>query len=75
MYAALIREFSSDCCRRIAAGEALSPVEYTAFRTLLEARELHGTRMLGDRAGEDECLDTVSGRCGVSPLVQDLATP
>ena len=73
MYAALIREFSSDCCRRIAAGEPLSTVEYAAFRTLLEARELHGRRLLGDRAGEDESLDTVSGRCGVSPMFQDIA--
>lgn len=73
MYAALIRQFSSDCCRQIAAGEALSRAELAGFRTLLEARELHGRRLLGDLAGPDPSFDTVSGRCGLPPAFQDFS--
>lgn len=72
MYAALIRQFSGDCCRRIAAGEALSRVELAGFRTLLAARELHGKRLLGDMAGPDASFDTVSGRCGLPPAFEVL---
>ncbi len=72
MYATLIRTFSSKCCRRIALGETLSMAEFAAFRTLLAARESHGTRLLGDMAGPDASFDTVSGRCGLPQVYEPL---
>jgi hypothetical protein len=67
MYAAHIRQFSADCCRRIATGEPFSREECAAFQALLAARELHGKRLLGERAGPDPSFDTVTGRCGLPP--------
>jgi hypothetical protein len=46
----------------------LPDAEFLAFRKYLDAREASGRRLLGKFAGEDECIDTVTGRCGVRPL-------
>ena len=67
MYAALIAEFSRQCCARIAAGEKLSDQEFATFRALLEARENSDRRLLGAMAGTDSSFDTVTGRCGLRP--------
>ena len=71
MYAALIAEFSRQCCARIAAGEKLTDEEFAAFRTLLQARENSDRRLLGAMAGPDPSFDTVSGRCGLRPGFTD----
>jgi hypothetical protein len=71
MYAALIAEFSRQCCARIVAGEKLSDGEFAAFRTLLEARERSERRLLGALAGPDPAFDTVTGRCGLRPGFTD----
>ena len=74
MYAALIRQFSSDCCRRIANGDSLSGAEFAAFRILLAAKELHGP-LLGKLAGPDAPFDTVGGRCGLPPAFHEFPQP
>lgn len=68
MYRALFESFAADCVGRIWAGEALPDGEFLAFRAYLDAREASGRRLLGRYAGPDECVDTVTGRCGIRPL-------
>ena len=68
MYRALFEAFAADCVGRIWAGEALPDAEFLAFRNYLDAREASGRRLLGRYAGDDECIDTVTGRCGIRPL-------
>ncbi|MEO8539685.1 MAG: hypothetical protein ABI577_08085 [bacterium] len=53
---------------RIWAGETLPDDEFFAFRAYLDVREASGRRLLGKYAGPDECVDTVTGRCGAMPL-------
>lgn len=64
----MFESFAAECVGRIWAGEALSDAELHAFRAYLDAREASGRRLLGRYAGPDECVDTVTGRCGVRPL-------
>jgi hypothetical protein len=71
MYAALIAEFSRQCCARIAAGQPLTDEEFAAFRALLQARENSDRRLLGAMAGPDPSFDTVTGRCGLGPGFTD----
>ena len=68
MYRALFDSFGAECAQRIWRGEMLSDQEFAAFRMLLDARQASGRRLLGKYAGPDECIDTVSGRCGVRPF-------
>ncbi len=68
MYRALFEEFGADCVRRIWLGESLPDKDFHAFRAYLNARESSGRRLLGKYAGADECVDTVTGRCGAMPL-------
>jgi len=68
VYRALFDAFGAACVQKIWRGEALSPNERTAFSALLDAREASGRRLLGRFAGPDECIDTVTGRCGIRPL-------
>ena len=70
MYRALFEEFSASCVGRIWRGEALGDAEIRAFRAYLDAREASGRRLLGKYAGQDECIDTVTGRCGAMPLLR-----
>ena len=67
MYRALFESFGAECVGKIWRGEELGDSEFFAFRALLDAREASGLRLLGKYAGPDECIDTVSGRCGVRP--------
>lgn len=62
----------ADWLRRISAGEALDDDEAAAFCALLDARERAGRLLLGPYAGEDDSIDTVSGRCGLPPPFHDL---
>ena len=62
----------ADWFRRISTGEPLSDAEAAAFCALLEARERTGPPLLGQYAGDDDAIDTVSGRCGVRPRFRDL---
>lgn len=62
----------ADWLRRIGAGEALDDDEAAAFCEMLDARERAGRPLLGRYAGEDESIDTVSGRCGLPPRFRDL---
>lgn len=64
----MFEAFSADCVGRIWAGEALADAEFLAFRAYLDAREASGRRLLGKYAGDDACIDTVTGRCGARPL-------
>jgi hypothetical protein len=68
MYRALFEQFGSECVGKLWRGEQLTDTELAAFRALLDAREASGNRLLGKYAGPDECVDTVSGRCGAMPL-------
>jgi len=68
MYRALFENFGAACVGKIWRGEELGDDELFAFRALLDAREASGRRLLGKYAGPDECIDTVSGRCGARPL-------
>ncbi len=68
MYRALFERFGSECVGKIWRGEPLSDDELHAFRSLLDAREASGRRLLGKYAGPDECIDTVTGRCGTMPV-------
>jgi hypothetical protein len=68
MYRSLFETFSSTCVGKIWRGEALSDADLFAFRAYLDAREASGRRLLGRYAGPDDCVDTVTGRCGVLPL-------
>jgi hypothetical protein len=68
MYRALFESFGAACVGKIWRGEELSDGELSGFRALLDAREASGRRLLGKYAGPDECIDTVSGRCGARPL-------
>ncbi len=68
MYRALFDAFGAECVGKIWRGEKLGEAEFFAFRALLDGREASGRRLLGKYAGPDECIDTVSGRCGVRPL-------
>ncbi len=68
MYRALFEQFSAACVGKLWRGEELTDPELDAFRAYLDAREASGRRLLGKYAGEDECVDTVTGRCGVRPL-------
>jgi len=72
MYRALFEGFSSECVQKIWRGEALGEPERIAFAAYLDAREASGRRLLGHYAGPDECVDTVTGRCGVRPPFNDL---
>jgi hypothetical protein len=65
MYRELLAEFSAECCAKLWRGEELSTAEFDAFAALLEAREMNGHRWLGEMAGDDPSLDTVTGRCGL----------
>jgi hypothetical protein len=67
VYRALFESFAAGCVSRIWAGEALADQEFLAFRAYLDAREASGRRLLGRYAGPDECVDTVTGRCGIRP--------
>ena len=67
MYRAIFERFGAECVQKIWHGEELSDLEYHAFRALLDAREASGRRLLGKYAGPDECIDTVTGRCGALP--------
>lgn len=67
MYEAMFREFSARCCAKLARGEELDDQEYEGFSLLLAARELSGHRWLGEMAGPDGSIDTVTGRCGLPP--------
>ena len=71
VYRHFIDRFARDCVQRIARGEYLSDADACAFRTVLEARELSGHRLLGPLAGPDASFDTVSGRCGHRPVFRD----
>ena len=68
MYRALFDRFGAACVGKIWRGERLTDPEFTAFQALLDAREASGRRLLGRYAGPDECVDTVTGRCGVGPV-------
>jgi hypothetical protein len=70
MYRALFEAFAADCVGRIWRGESLPDLEFVAFRSYLDAREKSGRRLLGVYAGPDACIDTVTGRCGVRPLLR-----
>jgi len=70
MYRALFEAFSAVCVRKIWRDEPLSDCELRAFRAYLDAREASGRRLLGKYAGPDECIDTVTGRCGAMPLLR-----
>lgn len=62
----------ADWLRRISSGETLSDDDAAAFCALLEAREKSGRLLLGRYAGDDDDIDTVSGRCGLRPRFRDL---
>lgn len=64
----MFEAFAAECVGRIWAGEILPDGEFFAFRAYLDAREASGRRLLGRYAGPDECVDTVTGRCGARPL-------
>ena len=68
MYRAMFEQFGAACVQKIWRGEELTDAEVLAFRALLDAREASGNRLLGKYAGPDECIDTVTGRCGTMPL-------
>lgn len=68
MYRALFERFGAECAQKVWRGDQLSDDELAAFRALLDAREASGRRLLGKYAGPDECIDTVTGRCGAMPL-------
>ena len=68
MYRALFEQFSAACVGKLWRGEELTDLELGAFRAYLDAREASGRRLLGKYAGPDECIDTVTGRCGAMPL-------
>ena len=68
MYRALFERFSAECVGKLWRGDLLSDAELSAFRSYLDAREASGRRLLGRFAGPDECVDTLTGRCGVRPL-------
>lgn len=68
MYRSLFEQFAATCVRKIWRGMELDDAEFYAFRAYLDAREASGRRLLGKYAGPDECVDTVTGRCGVRPL-------
>jgi len=68
MYRALFERFGAECVGKIWRGEELAEDEFLAFRALLDAREASGRRLLGKYAGPDECIDTVTGRCGAKPV-------
>ena len=70
MYRSLFERFSADCVGKLWRGELLSDRELIAFRAYLDAREASGRRLLGRYAGRDECVDTLTGRCGVRPLLR-----
>ena len=63
----------ADWLRRISTGESLSDADAAAFCALLEARERTGRPLLGRFAGDDDDIDTISGRCGLRPRFRDLA--
>ena len=67
MYRALFERFGAECVGKLWRGEELDDAELAAFRALLDAREASGRRLLGKHAGPDDCIDTVSGRCGTLP--------
>lgn len=67
MYEAIFREFSAQCCAKLSRGEELDDWEFEGFSMLLEARELTGHQWLGEMAGRDGSIDTVTGRCGLPP--------
>ncbi len=67
MYEAIFREFSAQCCEKLSLGQELEEWEFEGFSMLLEARELSGHRWLGEMAGRDGSIDTVTGRCGLPP--------
>jgi hypothetical protein len=69
MYRALFEAFSAGCVGKIWCGEPLGDAELRAFRAYLDAREASGRRLLGKYAGADECIDTVTGRCGAMPVL------
>ncbi|HKS91416.1 MAG TPA: hypothetical protein VJQ83_05760 [Tepidiformaceae bacterium] len=62
----------ADWLRRISTGESLSDDDAATFCALLEARERRGRPLLGRYAGDDDDIDTVSGRCGLRPRFRDL---
>ncbi|MGE3073610.1 MAG: hypothetical protein AB7N24_05915 [Dehalococcoidia bacterium] len=70
MYRALFERFSAECVGQIWRGEALTPEAASAFSAYLEAREASPRRLLGRYAGPDPSTDTVTGRCGIRPLLR-----
>ena len=63
----MLQRFGRECTRKIAAGQPLTATEAAAYRNLLDAYEIAGRPLLGRYAGPDECIDTVTGRCGHRP--------
>lgn len=72
MFRSLFEAFAARCVQQIWRGEPLSDADARAFSSYLDAREASGRRLLGRYAGPDECVDTVTGRCGMRPSFRDL---
>ncbi|MBK7126016.1 MAG: hypothetical protein IPI85_08270 [Dehalococcoidia bacterium] len=69
-YRSLVETVATSCVQRIWRSEDLSDADFYAFGAYLNAREASGRRLLGMHAAPAACSDTVTGRCGIRPLLR-----